>query len=132
VSVVYFTDRDLGLRFPEILKQAGLAVERHADHFDPDAPDEAWLEEVSERQWVAITHNSRIRYSPNEKQAVIRHRVRLLVIIGDARDSVSNRTISEQESSSLDREGVPRLARRVEEESGRLRSNRTLAVAAIS
>jgi len=33
---------------------------------------------------VALTHNSRIRYTPNEKEAVIRHRVRLLVIVGDA------------------------------------------------
>jgi hypothetical protein len=33
---------------------------------------------------VALTHNSRIRYTPNEKEAVLRHKVRLLVIIGDA------------------------------------------------
>jgi hypothetical protein len=34
--------------------------------------------------WVALTHNSRIRYTPNEKQAVISHRVSLLVIVGQA------------------------------------------------
>ena len=32
-----------------------------------------------------MTHNSRIRYTPNEKQAVISHGVRLLVIVGQAR-----------------------------------------------
>jgi hypothetical protein len=42
VSFVYFTDRDLGLRFPEILRDAGFAVERHRDHFAHDAPDEEW------------------------------------------------------------------------------------------
>jgi hypothetical protein len=31
-SLVFFTDRDLGKRFPEILSDAGLTVERHADH----------------------------------------------------------------------------------------------------
>jgi hypothetical protein len=39
VSVVYFTDRDLGLQFPKILEDAGLAVERHRDHFAPAASD---------------------------------------------------------------------------------------------
>jgi hypothetical protein len=84
VSFVYFTDRDLGLRFPEILRDAGLAVERHCDHFRHDAADEEWLAEAGGRGWVALTHNSRIRYTPNEKEAVIRHGVQLLVIIGSA------------------------------------------------
>jgi hypothetical protein len=84
VSVVYFTDRDLGLQFPKILQDAGLTVERHRDHFAPDATDEQWLAFVGRKRWVALTHNSRIRYTPNEKEAVISHSVRLLVIIGQA------------------------------------------------
>jgi hypothetical protein len=84
VSVVYFTDRDLGLQFPKILQDAGLTIERHRDHFAPDAPDEQWLAFVGRNGWVALTHNSRIRYTPNEKQAVISHGVRLLVIVGQA------------------------------------------------
>jgi len=84
VSVVYFTDRDLGLQFPKILQDAGLAVERHRDHFAPNASDEQWLAFVGAKQWVALTHNSRIRYTPNEKRAVIAYGVRLLVIVGQA------------------------------------------------
>jgi hypothetical protein len=84
VSVVYFTDRDLGLQFPKILQDAGLTVERHRNHFAPDAADEQWLAFVGRKGWVALTHNSRIRYTPNEKEAVISHGVRLLVIIGQA------------------------------------------------
>ena len=84
MTFVFFTDRDLGTRFPEILKGAGLALERHADHFRPDCPDEEWLAEVGKREWVALTHDARIRYKPNERAAVIRHRVRLLVIVGKA------------------------------------------------
>ena len=45
----YFTDRDLGKRFGEILKSAGLTVEQHADHFAPDTPDEVWLAEIGKR-----------------------------------------------------------------------------------
>ena len=84
MSHVFFTDRDLGTRFPEILKAAGLHVERHADHFAPDTSDEEWLEAVGERGWIAITHDSRIRYKPNELAAVVEHRVALLVVVGKA------------------------------------------------
>ena len=82
--MIYFTDRDLGLRFPEVLAKSGLDVERHCDHFRPDAADEEWLEAAGRRGWVALTHNSRIRYTPNERDAVFSHGVRLLVIVGNA------------------------------------------------
>jgi len=82
LSHVYFTDRDLGRRFPEILKTAGLQVEQHRDHFAPNAPDEAWLRTIGERRWIALTHDRRIRYKPNELAAVVQHRVALLVIVG--------------------------------------------------
>ena len=81
---VYFTDRDLGKRFPEILRAGGLTVERHGDHFAHDTPDDAWLEEVGNRGWIALTHDRRIRYKPNERDAVIRHGVPLLVVVGAA------------------------------------------------
>lgn len=82
MSVVFFTDRDLGNRFPDIFVAAGLTVERHRDHFRPDCPDEEWLQTVGANGWVAITHDARIRYKPNERDAVIRHRVKLLVVVG--------------------------------------------------
>src|SRR5436190_9605130 len=84
VSRTYFTDRDLGKRFGEILKAGGLNVERHADHFAPDTPDEVWLAEIGRRGWIALTHDRRIRYKPNERDAVMRHAVALLVIVGHA------------------------------------------------
>ncbi len=84
MTVVFFTDRDLGSRFPEILKTAGLRVELHRNHFAHDCADEVWLRSIGERGWVALTHDRRIRYKPNELSAVMQHRVPLLVIIGDA------------------------------------------------
>ncbi len=84
MSFVYFTDRDLGTRFPEILRSNGLTVERHADHFAHDTPDETWLEAVGKHGWIALTHDRRIRYKPNERDAVMRHGVALLVIVGTA------------------------------------------------
>jgi hypothetical protein len=84
LSRLYFTDRDLGKKFPEILVQAGLTVERHQDLFPPDGSDEQWLEHCGTNNHVAISHNERIRYTPNELAAVHRHRVRLLIVVGHA------------------------------------------------
>ena len=84
MTFVFFTDRDLGSRFPEILAAAGLTVERHRDHFAQDCADEIWLRSIGERRWVALTHDRRIRCKPNELNAVMRNRVALLVIIGHA------------------------------------------------
>lgn len=81
---IFFTDRDLGKQFPAILADAGLTVERHADLFAPDGSDEQWLEYCGKLGRVAITHNHRIRYVPNELAAVRRFGVRLLVVIGQA------------------------------------------------
>ena len=82
MSLVFFTDRDLGTQFPHILAAAGLNVERHRDHFAPACPDEEWLEAIGNKGWIAVTHDGRIRYKPNELEAVVRHRVALLVLIG--------------------------------------------------
>ena len=40
MSLVFFTDRDLGKKFPELLRAEGIQVEMHADHFAPTASDE--------------------------------------------------------------------------------------------
>jgi hypothetical protein len=84
VSRVYFTDRDLGKQFPARLREAGLQVERHADHFEPSTPDAKWLQAVGQRGWVVITHDERIRYKANELAAVVQHSVALLVVVGHA------------------------------------------------
>ena len=82
MRIVFFTDRNLGKQFPNLLSQAGLIVERHADHFADIAKDEEWLAEVGHRGWYAITHDQRIRYKPNEKAAVMQAGVGLFVLIG--------------------------------------------------
>jgi PIN like domain len=82
LSRTFFTDRDLGKRFPDRLIAAGLTVERHHDLFSPDGSDEQWLEYCGQNARIAVTHNERIRYTPNELDAVIRHGVGLLIVVG--------------------------------------------------
>jgi hypothetical protein len=78
----YFIDRDLGLRFAEALKSAGLRVERADDHFRNDTADESWLPEVASRGWLAVTRDARIRYSPLALTALMTSGARLFVIVG--------------------------------------------------
>lgn len=69
---------------PRILRQAGLRVERHDDHFPPTATDEEWLTEVGRRGWVALSHNKRIRYVSRETEALMNAGVRAFMLIGKA------------------------------------------------
>lgn len=82
MSRVYFTDRDLGKQFPAILAGAGLRVERHHDLFPPGGTDEQWLEYCGTQGRIAVTHDQRIRHKLNEREAVMRHGVALLIVIG--------------------------------------------------
>lgn len=82
MSHVFFTDRDLGKQFPAILRTAGILVEAHADHFAPDAPDDQWLPDVARRGWVVLTHDQRIRYKSNERDAVMANGMAMFVLIG--------------------------------------------------
>lgn len=84
MSRVYFTDRDLGKQFPRLLTEAGIVVERHGELFQPEGSDEQWLEHCGTNGRIAISHNSRIRYVPNELEAVKRFKVPLLILIGQA------------------------------------------------
>jgi len=84
VSRVYFTDRDLGKQFPRILAEAGIVVERHGDLFQPEGSDEEWLQHCGTKGRIAVSHNSRIRYVPNELEAVKRFKVPLLILVGQA------------------------------------------------
>jgi hypothetical protein len=81
---VFFTDRDLGKQFPEILRNALIHVERHGDHFADDAKDEDWLKEVSQHGWYVLTHDQRMRYRPNEIAAIEKFKIGLFVIVGKA------------------------------------------------
>lgn len=84
MSRTFFTDRDLGKRFPAILRDAGILVEEHGSHFAPNARDDEWLPIVGAKGWLVLTHDKRIRYKVNECAAVMAHGIGMLVIIGAA------------------------------------------------
>ena len=87
LTPVFFTDRDLGKLVPNLLRRAGISVERHSDHFPHDEKDEIWLSEVGRKGWFCLTRDKGIRYKPNEKDAVMRAGVGLFILIGNAPSS---------------------------------------------
>ena len=78
----YFTDRDLGHQFPEILRKAGLTVVLYDERFPQNTPDTHWLREVGSLGYVALTHNWNIRYVTDERDMVMRAGVPLPVLAG--------------------------------------------------
>lgn len=47
-------------------------------------PDTAWLKIAGERQWIALSHNTEIRYNRDERDIAMRAGVRLFMLIGNA------------------------------------------------
>ncbi|MGQ0650243.1 MAG: hypothetical protein ACT4P7_22100 [Gemmatimonadaceae bacterium] len=80
----FFTDRDLGNRFPLRLREAGIDAESHSAHFPDRARDEQWIRRVAAKRWFVLTHDERIRYRPNERDAVMTSGVGLFVLVGAA------------------------------------------------
>jgi predicted nuclease of predicted toxin-antitoxin system len=79
--VVFFLDRSLGKRHvAEALREIGVQVEVHDDHFPPDTEDSRWIAEVSGRGWAIVTKDRRIRYRPLERAAVVAAQARLFAL----------------------------------------------------
>ena len=82
---VFFSDENLGRNiFPGRLREVGVALEVHFDHFPQGAPDTDWLPEVGKRRWVLLTIDARLRYNPLEQQAIPKHGVAAFVFTGGA------------------------------------------------
>lgn len=78
--VVFFIDRSLGKKIiAERLREAGITVEIHDDHFPQDALDQEWLAEIGKRGWIVLTKDDRIRYRPAELAAYRIHKARVFI-----------------------------------------------------
>ena len=80
-----FLDRSLGRKkVPGLLRAGGLRLVTLAEHYgipaDETVSDEAWLEFVGTRGWVALMKDDRIRYITAERQALQEHQVMAFVL----------------------------------------------------
>lgn len=80
---VFFVDRDLdGNIFYATLKNAGIRIQRHQDHFVHDKPDHEWITEIGKRGWYVLTHDKAIRHRLKELNAVEENNVGMFILVG--------------------------------------------------
>jgi hypothetical protein len=75
-----FLDRSLGrIKVPQLLRDAGLRLVTLAEHYgvpaDETVADEDWLQLAGTSGWAVFMKDTRIRYNPAERGAVLRHSV---------------------------------------------------------
>ena len=87
---VFFIDRNLGKTFPTALSSADLNVQAHDDHFPghEPTPDERWLTLISEKEWIGVTHDGRMRHTSRLRDHAMEKRCRVFIIKGAAKSNV--------------------------------------------
>lgn len=75
-----FLDRSLGrIKVPRLLRDPGLRLVTLAEHYgipaDEKVADEEWLQLAGESAWAVFMKDTRIRYNPAEREAVMAHAV---------------------------------------------------------
>ncbi len=76
----FFTDRDLGKRFPHALQDVGIETQSHFDRYGEEGvPDDRWISEVTADGFVILTHDNRIRYRATERAVFLGAHARCFV-----------------------------------------------------
>jgi hypothetical protein len=81
---VFFVDADLSDKwFFRVLEEAGIAFERHDDHFKPGTDDLDWLTKAGQEGWVVLSHNKKLRKVTAQTERLMEAGVRAFMLIGD-------------------------------------------------
>ena len=81
-DLVFFIDRCLGKHFiVDALKQTGITVEIHDDHFSQSTLDTEWIPEIGRRGWIILTKDAKIGRNHLERQALARSRIRMFTLV---------------------------------------------------
>ena len=82
-----FFDRDVGTGVPQALRLVDYAevhwadrVYEHREHRSAYVSDVEWLELAGQREWLAVSENTRILQQPQERAAIIDHKVGLVLL----------------------------------------------------
>lgn len=78
---VFFIDRCLG-KHPilEMLRETGVTVEIHDDHFPQNTPDQCWLPQIGQWGWIILTKDASIARNSVERQAVAHAGIRMFTL----------------------------------------------------
>lgn len=62
------------------LRELGLTVELHDEHFRQEERDEVWIPHVSQQGWVILTLDERIRFNKVEKTMLLVYGARVILL----------------------------------------------------
>jgi hypothetical protein len=103
-TTVFFIDRCMGKnKIPAPLREAGLRIELHDDHFPMDAQDDQWLPAVGRKGWYVITRDERVRYRHLETTAARQAKVGMFVLV--------SKNITGAQSAEVIVKAIPRIRR---------------------
>lgn len=71
---------------PQRLRQIHPSVIAHDDVFAQDTDDDVWLEAAGENDWVVLTRDDKIRFTPGARQKILDGGVRMLSPPSNGRD----------------------------------------------
>ena len=71
----FFVDNNLSPALVKGMKGFGEDVVHLKDHFEANADDAKWLTSIGSKGWFLITRDDRIRYRPNEVEALKENKV---------------------------------------------------------
>lgn len=77
----YFIDRALGKSVGQALKDLGVNIEFHSEHFAPNAPDTEWLPIVSQRGWIVLTKDDRIGRNILEVKQIASSQAQVFILV---------------------------------------------------
>ena len=67
----FFLDRSLGNNVvADLLRAGGVTVELHDSHFPQDCADDVWIPAVTEKGWLILTKDGRIRKRAGHLEAL--------------------------------------------------------------
>ena len=71
-EAVFFVDRSSG-KFELVngLRNLGLSVERHDDHFDENTQDPAWISACGQHNWIIVSSDKAIKRNTLERLAIM-------------------------------------------------------------
>lgn len=110
-STVFFVDRSLGKRVvAQALRDAGVAVKVHDDHFPQDATDVEWLTAAGKQDWVVLSKDKQIRRNPLERAAIATASVKAFFL--------TQQGISGPEMASIFVKALPGMVARADSQPG--------------
>ena len=84
-KTVFYFDKNIGSRLPKTLSAMDppFSVRWHSgEGFDPEMPDDEWLEITGRKGWVVLTQDWKFHIRDNELEAIRQHRVRCIYLPG--------------------------------------------------